>query len=57
MLRGDYENGCISLDLVNVRRQGPVRAVLTAEELTDDMLDEFGTYVLGVDDAFAKHLK
>jgi serine/threonine protein kinase len=57
VLRGDYENACIALDLINVRRQGPVRAILTAEEFTDDVLDEFGTYVLGVDDSFLKRLK
>jgi serine/threonine protein kinase len=57
VLRGDYDQGCVAMDLINVRRQGPARLLFTVEEFTDDLLDEFGTYVLGADDAFEKYFK
>jgi len=57
VLRGDYDNGCIAMDLINLRRQGPVRVLFTVEEFTDDLLDEFGTYVLGADDTFERYLQ
>jgi hypothetical protein len=57
VLRGDYDEPGINFDLVNVRHVGPAKFRMTAEELTDDVLDEFGTWVLGADEAFARFLK
>ena len=55
-LRGDYDGAGFVLDLINVRRHGPVRLRFGLEELTDEVLDQFGNYLLGVDDAFARLL-
>jgi serine/threonine-protein kinase len=57
VLRGDYDDPGFALELINVRRYGPARIRLGLEELTDDVLDEFGTYVLGADDGFERLLK
>ena len=57
VLRADYDNPGIVLELSNVRRHGEAKARLAPEELNDDVLDEFGTWVLGADEAFARFLK
>jgi len=55
-VRGDYENLAFVFELENVRRFGMHRAQLGLDDFTHDVLDEFGTYVLGADDAFEKRL-
>ena len=57
VLRADYDEPGFTLELENVRRQGQARLRFTAEELNDDVLDEFGTWVLGADDSFERFLK
>jgi hypothetical protein len=57
ILRADYDEPGFMLELVNVRHQGPAKTRLALDELTDDVLDEFGTWVLGADDAFERFLK
>ncbi|MEW6691042.1 MAG: hypothetical protein AB1452_18350, partial [Pseudomonadota bacterium] len=57
VFRGDYDEPAILVEMVNVRHTGPVRLHLAPEELTDDVLDEFGTWVLGADDGFERFLK
>jgi hypothetical protein len=57
VLRGDYDEPGFNFDLVNVRRVGPAKFHLQLDELNDDTLDEFGTWVLGVDDAFERFVK
>jgi hypothetical protein len=42
---------------VNVRHHGPAKLRLQPEELNDEVLDEFGTWVLGADEAFERFLK
>ena len=56
-LRADYDEPGFNLELVNVRHHGPAKLRLGVEELNDDVLDEFGTWVLGADDAFERFLK
>jgi hypothetical protein len=56
-LRGDYDGGTIRLELENVRQLGVVRTRLALDEFTDEVLDEFGTYVLGASDSFERFLK
>ncbi|MEK6245238.1 MAG: protein kinase [Pseudomonadota bacterium] len=56
-LRGDYDDPGFMIELVNVRHHGPAKIRLSVEELNDDVLDEFGTWVLGADDAFERFLK
>jgi len=56
VLRGDYEEPGIGLELINVRAHGPVRARLAPEQLDDEALDALGSYVLGADDGFARVL-
>ena len=57
VLRGDYDDPGIEIELTNVRRHGTVKARLAPEQLNDDVLDEFGTWVLGADDAFERFLQ
>ena len=57
LLRADYDEPGFMVELLNVRHHGPVKFRLGAEELNDDVLDEFGTWVLGADDAFERFLK
>jgi hypothetical protein len=56
-LRADYDEPGFMLELVNVRHHGPAKTRLGLDELTDDVLDEFGTWVLGADEAFERFLK
>ena len=57
VLRADYDEPGFMLELSNVRHHGPAKLRLEPEELNDDVLDEFGTWVLGADDAFGRFLK
>jgi hypothetical protein len=57
VLHGDYDNPGIVIELTNVRHHGTAKTRLAPEELNDDVLDEFGTWVLGADDAFERFLK
>jgi len=57
VLRGDYDDTGVNFDLVNVRHVGPAKFHVPLDELTDDVLDEFGTWVLGADDAFERFVK
>jgi len=57
VLRGDYDDPGIVLELSNVRHHGTATTRLAPEELNDEVLDEFGTWVLGADDAFERILK
>ena len=56
-LRADYDEPGFMLELLNVRHSGPAKARLAVEELNDDVLDEFGTWILGADDAFERFLE
>src|SRR5258706_191882 len=57
VIRADYDEPGFTLELLNVRHHGPAKVRLEAEELNDEVLDEFGTWVLGADDAFERFLK
>jgi len=57
VLGGDYDEPGFNIELINVRHHGPARLRLEPAELNDDVLDEFGTWVLGADDAFERFLK
>jgi serine/threonine protein kinase len=57
LLRADYDEPGYTLELVNVRHYGQKKLRLGPEELDDNLLDEFGTWVLGADDAFERFLK
>jgi len=57
VLRADYDDPGFALELINVRRLGPRALRLAPGELTDEALDEFGTWVLGASDAFERRLK
>ena len=57
VLRADYDEPGFMLELANVRHHGPAKLRLGLEELNDDVLDEFGTWVLGADEAFERFLK
>ena len=57
VLRADYDEPGYTIELLNVRHHGPAKLRLEPEELNDDVLDEFGTWVLGADDAFERFLR
>ncbi len=57
VLRADYDEPGFTLELLNVRHHGPARLRLSEDELNDEVLDEFGTWVLGADDGFERFLK
>jgi len=57
VLRADYDEPGVMIELVNVRHHGPAKLRLAPEELNDDVLDEFGTWVLGADEGFERFLK
>ena len=57
VLRADYDDPGIMIELMNVRRHGMTKLRLQPEELNDEVLDEFGTWVLGADEAFERFLK
>jgi protein kinase-like protein len=54
VLRGDYDQPGFIVEMQNVGRSGASRFRLSADELTDEALDELGTWLLGADDAFAR---
>jgi serine/threonine-protein kinase len=57
VIRADYDEPGFNFELVNVRHHGPAKLRLGPDELNDDVLDEFGTWVLGADEAFERFLK
>ncbi len=57
VLRADYDEPGINVELMNVRQHGPAKLRLAPEELNDDVLDEFGTWILGADESFARFLR
>ncbi|MCC6211833.1 MAG: protein kinase [Burkholderiales bacterium] len=57
VLRADYDEPGFSIELMNVRQHGPAKLRLAPEELNDEVLDEFGTWVLGADESFARFLR
>jgi hypothetical protein len=57
VLRADYDDPGFVLELTNVRHHGAAKARFSPEELNDEVLDEFGTWVLGADEAFERFLK
>jgi serine/threonine protein kinase len=57
LLRADYDEPGYTLELVNVRHHGQKKLRLGPEELDENVLDEFGTWVLGADDTFERFLK
>ena len=54
VLRGDYDQPGFVVEMENVGRYGALRFRIGAEELTDDALDELGTWLLGADEAFGR---
>ena len=56
VLRGDYDQPGFVIEMDNVGRAGASRFRLRADELTDEVLDELGTWLLGADEAFARFI-
>src|SRR5688572_6931718 len=56
VLRGDYDQPGFIVEMENVGRSGASRFRLGADDLTDEALDELGTWLLGADDAFARFI-
>jgi hypothetical protein len=54
VVRGDYDQPGFVFEMENVGRLGAARFRLAPDELTDETLDELGTWLLGADDAFAR---
>jgi hypothetical protein len=56
VVRGDYDQPGFVVEMENVGRLGASRFRLGADELTDEALDELGTWLLGADDAFSRFI-
>ena len=56
VLRGDYDQPGFVVEMEDVGRAGAARFRLGADELSDDVLDELGTWLLGADEAFARFI-
>jgi hypothetical protein len=56
VIRADYDEPGFMFELLNVRHNGPAKLRLEPEELNDDVLDEFGTWILGADESFERFL-
>jgi hypothetical protein len=54
VLRGDYDQPGFVVEMQNVGRFGATRFRLGADELSEDILDDLGNWLLGVDDAFGR---
>ena len=57
VLRGDYDQPGFVVEMQNVGRFGATRFRLGADELSDDILDDLGNWLLGVDDAFGRFVE
>jgi len=54
ILRADYDASAISVELHNAGRLGIGRCRLAPEQLTESLVDEIGSYMLGAKSEFAK---
>ena len=57
VVRGDYDQPGFVVEMQNVGRIGASRFRIGADELTDEILDELGHWLLGAGDAFARLLE
>jgi hypothetical protein len=57
VLRGDYEQPGFIVEMENVGRAGASRFRIGPDELTDETLDEFGQWLLGADEGFARFIE
>jgi len=55
-LRADFDAMHIAIDLLNIAKIGRARCTLVPEALTDEVVDQLGTYALGLDTEFGKRL-
>jgi serine/threonine protein kinase len=55
-LRADLDAMHIAIDVLNVSKVGRARCTLPPEALTDEVVDQLGTYALGLDAEFEKRL-
>jgi len=56
VLRADYDNAAVHVELLNVGRIGSSRTTLTGKEFVHEIADDLARLVLGVDNAFEKRL-
>lgn len=55
-LRADFDAMNVSISMLNVGKIGRARCTLAPEALTDEVVDQIGTYALGLDAEFEKRL-
>jgi serine/threonine protein kinase len=55
-LRADLHAMHVAIDVLNVAKIGRARCILAPEALTDEVVDQLGTYALGLDTEFEKRL-
>ncbi|MGW8271246.1 MAG: hypothetical protein ACWGNS_12385, partial [Burkholderiales bacterium] len=56
VLRADYDNAAVHVELLNVGRIGSSRTTLMGKEFVHEIADDLARLVLGVDNAFEKRL-
>jgi len=57
VLRADYDNPAVSIELMNIGEIGIARATLPGKEFVHEMADDLARLVLGVDNDFAKRFR
>jgi len=57
VLRADYDNPAVTVELMNVGEIGMARATLPGKEFVHELADDLARLVLGVDNAFEKRLR
>jgi serine/threonine protein kinase len=57
VLRADYDNPAVNVELLNVGQIGSARASLPGKEFVHELADDLARLVLGVDNAFEKRLR
>jgi len=57
VLRADYDNPAVTVELMNVGQIGIARATLAGKEFVHEMADDLARLVLGVDNEFEKRLR
>ena len=57
VLRADYDNPAVTVEVMNIGEIGIARATLPGKEFVHEMADDLARLVLGVDNEFEKRLK
>ena len=57
VLRADYDNPAVTVEVMNIGEIGMARATLPGKEFVHEMADDLARLVLGVENDFEKRFK